>query len=140
MKRIIASAAVWAGLWAIGMSLYGLKALEGNRWEGGQFFLVPLILAAATVAWGVVGTVVRAPGNGCSGAFAGLLLGIVYGTGAFFGSIMLRILLLTAGLRGDGCTAERIAWLMSGAIVGAITGACLERDRQRMFEPAGSRT
>ena len=103
-------------------------------------FLVPLILAAATVAWGVVGTVVRAPGKGCSGAFAGLLLGIVYGTGTFFGSIMLRILLLTAGLRGDGCTAERIAWLMSGAIVGAITGACLERDRQRMFEPAGSRT
>ena len=109
MKRIIASAAVWAGLWAIGMSLYGLKALEGNRWEGGRFFLVPLILAAATVAWGIVGARAWSPGKRRAGTFAGLMLGIVHGTVAFFGSIMLRILLLTAGLRGDGCTAERIA-------------------------------
>ena len=136
MKRIMASAVVWAGLWAVGMTLYGLKALEGNRWEGGQFFLVPLILAAATVAWGVVGTVVRAPGNGCSGAFAGLLLGIVYGTGAFFGSILLHVLLHTAGFRGEGSTTERIAWLVSGGIVGAVAGACIERDRQGMFAPA----
>jgi uncharacterized membrane protein YeaQ/YmgE (transglycosylase-associated protein family) len=140
MKRIMASAVVWAGLWAVGMTLYGLKALEGSRWEGGRFFLTPLILAAATVAWGIVGTIARRPGKGCSGAFAGMMLGIVYGTGAFFGSILLRVLLLAAGLRGDGCMAERIAWLIAGGIVGAIAGACLERDRQRMFEPAGSRT
>ena len=136
MKRIIASAAVWAGLWAVGMSLYGLRALEGNRWAGGRFFLTPLILATATLAWMTVSAVAPAPGKGWSGALAGTMLGIVYGTGAFFGSILLHVLLHTAGFRGEGSTTERIAWLVSGGIVGAVAGACIERDRQGMFAPA----
>jgi len=139
MKRIIASAAVWAGLWAVGMSLYGLRALEGNRWAGGRFFLTPLILATATLAWMTVSAVAPAPGKGWSGALAGTMLGIVYGTGAFFGSILLRVLLVLAGFRGEGSTAERITWLVAGGVVGAVAGAWIERDRQGMFDPAGSR-
>ena len=139
MKNIIASAVVWAALWAVGMELYGLRALEGNRWEGGRFFLTPLILAAATAAWGTVGAAILAPGKGCSGVFAGMMFGIVHGTGAFFGSILLRVLLVLAGFRGEGSTAERITWLVAGGVVVAVAGAWIERDRQGMFDPAGSR-
>jgi hypothetical protein len=137
MKKIIASAAVWAGLWAVGMSLYGMKALEGNRWEGGRFFLTPLILAAATVVWMAVGAVALAPDKGWSGAFAGILLGVVYGTGAFFGSILLRLLLVLAGFRGGGFTTERIAYLVAGGMVGAVAGAWMEKDRQAINHPEG---
>jgi hypothetical protein len=130
MKKVVASAVVWAGLWSAGMWLYEQAAWESKP-LGSWFRIMPVILAAALAAWGAIGAAVLPPGKGANGALVGALFGLIYGIGAFVGSYLLAILLASV-IRGDIDTAARIACLTAGGIVGAIAGACVERDRQGM--------
>ena len=133
MKKIIASATVWAGLWAVGMLLWELNPGEA-KYDGSWFIAAPWFLAAALFAWGII----------TAKGVEGVLLGGALGVGAFFGSLLLGYLfaagyLSATGMQGDYPTAGRIIWPLAGGMIGGIAGACSELSRQAMARRAMQR-
>jgi len=122
MKKIVASAVIWAVLWGAGMLLFGLN-VSGPTVDVSWVLATPLILAAALAVWGTIS------GKGGAGTIAGTIFGIIFGTGALLGSF-LGGQLLSREFYDEGLVAERIAWLAAGGIVGGVAGACLEMARQ----------
>jgi hypothetical protein len=121
MKKIIASAFIWCGLWAAGMFLSsGWNAKENEVW---LFYITPAILTIAHAVWGMVSA------KGGVGTIAGIIIGMCLGIAASIGSAKLGAE-LASEIRRDRPMEKRIMWMIAGGLFGGLVGACGEWIRQ----------
>jgi hypothetical protein len=127
MKKIAASAVIWAGLLAAGLILSAGRGTKVDEWS---FLITPMILAAAIFVWGIISA------KGGMETIAGMMLGLYIGVGTLFGFILLDGL-VQKELFGEGHMTREIARLMVGGFIGGHC-RCVQRDGKTRAALEGS--
>jgi hypothetical protein len=119
--RILLSAIVWGGVWALGAWLF---AEYGDRKQISWFTGMPFFVAAASASWATIRGAVVARGHRKVGTLIGTLVGICV-------ALVSLVLCVGIGRQSDGLSALTVppyqfVWFAGGAIAGVVAGGVTE--------------